>query len=180
LYSCSAKRLQDVLLYTVIYLKALALRSSILSFALILILFACPNCAKNKSCTPTTPASEYAQMQAYCTANGITPTVHSSGLFYQIINPGAGTSVSANSIIYITYTGKLMDGTVFDSQSSSAATGWALNQLIEGWKVGIPLIQKGGHIQLVVPSSMAYDCTGRGIIPGNSVLFFDITLVNVL
>ena len=119
-------------------------------------------------------------MQSFASSNGITATVHASGLYYQVIDPGSGPSPSGNSIIYITYTGKLLDGTVFDQQTNSSATGWPLSQLIEGWRVGIPLIQKGGHIQLIVPSSMAYGCTGYGAIPGNSVLFFDITLVNIL
>jgi FKBP-type peptidyl-prolyl cis-trans isomerase FkpA len=167
-------------------LKAIALRSYILSFALLLVLFICPYCAKNKSCTPNSPASEYAQMQAYCTANAITPTVHPSGMFYQVLTQGSGPAATTNSKIVITYTGKLLDGTVFDirttpnnTQPTGSESPWPLTQLIEGWKVGIPLIQKGGRIQLVVPSSMAYDCTGRGTIPGNSVLFFDITLVDV-
>lgn len=149
--------------------------------SLLLLIIPGLSCLKESTaCTPKTPASEAAQMQAYCAGNGITPTIHATGLFYQIINPGSGTTPSANSTIYITYVGKLADGTVFDQQSNSASTGWPLNQLIEGWRVGIPLIQKGGQIKLVVPSSMAYGCSGYGSIPGNAILFFDITLVNVL
>ena len=139
------------------------------------------SCLKETTaCTPKTPASEATSMNAYASGNGITPTVHATGLFYQIINPGSGPTASANSTIYITYVGKLADGTVFDQQSNASATGWPLNQLIEGWRVGIPLIQKGGQIKLIVPSSMAYGCSGYGSIPGNAILFFDITLVNVL
>ena len=151
-----------------------------LYFSLICLLFSSVSCLKETTaCTPKTPSSEAAQMQAYAAGNGITPTVHSSGLMYQIINPGSGATASANSTIFITYTGKLTDGTVFDQQTNSSQTGWPLNQLIEGWRIGIPLIQKGGQIKLIVPSSMAYGCSGYGSIPGNSILYFDITLVNV-
>jgi FKBP-type peptidyl-prolyl cis-trans isomerase FkpA len=167
-------------------LKAIALRSYILSFALLLVLFVCPQCAKNKSCTPNSPSSEFAQMQAYCAANAITPVVHPSGLYYQVLTQGSGPAANVNSKIVITYTGKLLDGTVFDirttpnnTQTTGPESPWPLTQLIEGWKVGIPLIQKGGHIQLVVPSSMAYGCSGYGGIPGNKILFFDINLVDV-
>ena len=157
------------------------MKKIVLPLFLVSLLFSGVSCLKESTaCTPKTPASEAAQMQAYCAGNGITPTIHPSGLFYQIINPGSGATASANSTIYITYVGKLADGTVFDQQSNSASTGWPLNQLIEGWRVGIPLIQKGGQIKLVVPSSMAYGCSGYGSIPGNAILFFDITLVNVL
>jgi FKBP-type peptidyl-prolyl cis-trans isomerase FkpA len=152
----------------------------VLPLSLFFLMFTGPNCSKKSTaCTPKTPASEAAQLQAYCAGNGITPTAHSSGLFYQILNSGSGATASANSTIYITYVGKLADGTIFDQQSNSAATGWPLNQLIEGWRVGIPLIQKGGEIKLVVPSSMAYDCKGKGRVPGDAILFFDITLVDV-
>ena len=149
--------------------------------SLLFLVFSGLSCLKDgtAACTPKTPASEAAQMEAYCAGNGITRTIHPTGLFYQIMNPGSGPTASANSTIQITYVGKLVDGTVFDSQSNASLTGWPLNQLIEGWRVGIPLIQKGGQIKLVVPSSMAYGCSGYGTIPGNAILFFDITLVNV-
>jgi FKBP-type peptidyl-prolyl cis-trans isomerase len=150
-------------------------------FSLLFVLFANLNCLKSSdACSPKTPASESSAMNAYCAANGITPTAHSSGLFYQVLDPGTGESATTNSKIFITYTGKLIaDGYVFDSQSNPSNTGWALNKLIEGWRVGIPLIREGGHILLVVPSSMAYGCQGYGAIPPDSILFFDITLVDV-
>jgi FKBP-type peptidyl-prolyl cis-trans isomerase FkpA len=104
---------------------------------------------------------------------------HSSGLYYEIVTPGSGATASANSTIYITYVGKFLDGSTFDQQSNPGATGWPLSQLIEGWRTGIPLIQEGGRIKLIVPSAMAYGCTGYAAIPGNTVLFFDITLTDV-
>ena len=119
-------------------------------------------------------------MISYCTANSINYSTHSSGLLYEIITPGTGNTPSLTSKIYITYTGKLFDGTVFDSQSNAALTGWVLSTLVDGWKVGLPLIKKGGRIKLVVPSSMGYGCAGSGTsIPSNSPLFFDITLIDV-
>jgi FKBP-type peptidyl-prolyl cis-trans isomerase FkpA len=152
----------------------------VLPFFLLFVLFANLNCLKSSTaCTPKTPASEAASMQAYCAGNGITPSTHSSGLLYQVLDPGTGATPSANSTIFITYVGKLTDGTIFDQQSNSSLTGWPLNQLIEGWRTGIPLIKKGGHILLVVPSAMAYGCSGYGAIPSNAILFFDITLVDV-
>jgi len=156
-------------------------------FSLLFVLFANLNCLKSSdSCNPKTPASEASTMNAYCAGNGITPTAHSSGLFYQVLDPGTGATASTTSKVVITYTGKLLDGTTFDSRSTpNNAPGegpdspWRLSDLIEGWKVGIPLIKEGGHILLVIPSSMAYGCKGYGAIPGNSILFFDITLVDV-
>ncbi|MGC8000340.1 FKBP-type peptidyl-prolyl cis-trans isomerase, partial [Salmonella enterica] len=56
---------------------------------------------------------------------------------------------------------------------------WPLNGLIEGWVIGIPLIKEGGSIRLLVPSALAYGCEGRSVIPGNTPLFFEVTLVDV-
>jgi FKBP-type peptidyl-prolyl cis-trans isomerase FkpA len=160
--------------------KKTEVRNFVLPIAFLCVIIIGPGCLKSSDpCTPKTPASENAQMQAYCAGNGIIPTVHSSGLFYQIMNPGSGPSPAPTSKVFITYVGKLVDGTIFDQQSNASNTGWPLNQLIEGWRVGLPLIQKGGEIKLVVPSSMAYGCAGYGTIPGNAILFFDITLVDV-
>lgn len=149
------------------------------SLILILLALSGASCLKkSEACKQKSPSSEADAMLAFATASGITPTTHSSGLMYQIINPGSGATPTLNSTIYITYTGKFLDGTVFDQQTNAAATGWPLAQLIEGWRVGIPLVQKGGQIKLIVPSSMAYGCDGYAAIPANSILYFDITLVN--
>lgn len=144
-----------------------------------LILFT--GCLKSDGggCDNATPQSEEATIAAYCSANSITATKHSSGIFYQIINPGAGATPGLSSKVFVTYTGKLLSGTTFDSQNNSTLTGWPLGDLIQGWQIGIPLIKKGGRIQLVVPSSLAYGCSGRGPIPSNAPLFFDIDLVDV-
>jgi FKBP-type peptidyl-prolyl cis-trans isomerase len=153
-----------------------------LIFAWTIILFASLSCGKTTTsgCTPATIATENTSMVSYCTANTVTYSQHSSGILYEIVNPGTGTTPSLNSRIYITYTGKLFDGTIFDSQSNPAFTGWTLSSLIDGWKIGLPLIKKGGRIKLVIPSSLGYGCAGSGTtIPTNSPLYFDITLVDV-
>lgn len=144
-----------------------------------LVLFA--GCTKDKTCKPKTPASETGQIQAFAAANGINAVPDPSGIYYEIIDPGSGPKASANSKIVITYTGKLMNGQVFDeNQTPNTNEPWPLNNLIKGWIIGIPLIAKGGHIKLIIPSSLAYGCAPYYSIPGNSVLYFDIHLIDVL
>lgn len=145
------------------------------------LLFASFSCGKtNSGCQPATVASERPALISYCTTNSINYTEHSSGILYEIVNPGSGTAPNINSKVFITYTGMLFNGSVFDSQSNPALTGWTLNTLIDGWKIGLPLIKKGGRIKLVIPSSLAYGCAGAGSsIPSNTPLFFDISLVDV-
>jgi len=72
-----------------------------------------------------------------------------------------------------------MNGTVFDEQLTPNTEPWTLGGLIKGWIIGIPLIQEGGHIKLIIPSSLGYGCDQYYAIPGNSVLYFDIHLVDV-
>ncbi|WP_430896062.1 MULTISPECIES: FKBP-type peptidyl-prolyl cis-trans isomerase [unclassified Paraflavitalea] len=127
-------------------------------------------------------SSEEQAIVTYLTSNGLTATKHSSNMYYQILADGTGTaSPSQCSAILINYSGKLTNGTVFDSQTSQVFT---LGTLIEGWKVGIPLIKKGGQIRLFIPPSLGYgsqdikDNSGNVVIPGNSILIFDITLTD--
>jgi FKBP-type peptidyl-prolyl cis-trans isomerase FkpA len=149
----------------------------LISIAALLILNT--GCLKSSECKPKSVQSEEGTITTYAAANGITAIRHSSGLYYQIIAPGSGVTATMSSKIFVTYTGKLLNGTIFDQQANSSLTGFLLAQMIPGWQIGIPLIQKGGQIKLIVPSSMAYGCVGQGPIPANSILYFDITLVDV-
>lgn len=128
---------------------------------------------------PVSPQAEEKQMQDYATASGINATKHPSGMYYQIITQGNGVSPTPNSKVFINYSGKLLNGTEFDKSNDPSQTGWTLGQLIEGWIIGLPLIKEGGKIKLIIPSSLAYGCNGSRTIPANSVLYFDIELVDV-
>ena len=137
-------------------------------------------CVKSPDvCTPKTVESEEAQILAYANANSIITTRHSSGLYYQIISAGSGTTPNPNSRIFIRYVGKLMNGVIFDQKDDHTQTGWTLGTLIAGWQFGVPLIQKGGKIRLIIPSALAYGCQANGPIPANSILYFEIELIDV-
>lgn len=135
-------------------------------------------CKADNGCKNVSPSSEEAQITAFAAANGITAVKHGSGMYYQIVSQGSGATPGLNSTVTITYTGKRLDGSTFDQATNPVS--YKLSDFIEGWKVGLPLIQKGGHIKLIVPSSMAYGCNGYPpVIGGNSVLYFDIQLIDV-
>jgi FKBP-type peptidyl-prolyl cis-trans isomerase FkpA len=109
--------------------------------------------------------------------NSIVAVKHSSGIYYQILTPGTGNiSYSGSTQVTVNYEGRLLNGSVFD-KSASAVT-FSLGALIQGWQVGIPLIQKGGKIRLLIPSALAYMNQERVGIPANSVLDFTIELNN--
>lgn len=143
------------------------------SMVLALALTGCSNKDKNAGCT--TPAEDDAKMQKYITDNGISATKHTSGLYYQIIEPGTGATPTINSTVKANYTGKYTNNTSFDAGVAS----FPLNRVIVGWQVGIPLIKQGGKIKLIIPPYMGYGCEDYNGIPGNSVLVFDVELQEV-
>lgn len=138
------------------------------------------SCGKttDSGCTPATITSENAAMVAYCTANSISYTTHPSGILYEVVSPGTGATPTPSSTVSALYTGKLMNGTIFDSNTSNPVS-FPLANVIQGWTVGLQLIRAGGRIKLIIPSSMAYSCVGTNGIPPNAPLFFDVTLVSV-
>ncbi len=142
---------------------------------------AATGCLKDKSCKPKSPTSEAADIEAYATLKSIAAVRHSTGLYYEIIDPGtAGTSPNVNSKIVITYRGEFLDGRLLDEMTTpNTSNPWELSSLIEGWRVGLQLIGKGGHIKLIVPSSMAYGCIGTYGVPPDAVLYFDVHLYDV-
>jgi FKBP-type peptidyl-prolyl cis-trans isomerase len=118
-------------------------------------------------------------MEALATSQGMTYSQHSSGILFEVINPGAGMTADLQSKIFVRYTGKLKDGTLIDQVTDHTQTGWILGGMIAGWQLAVPLIQEGGRIKVVIPSSLAYGCEYRGTIPSHSILYFDIELVDV-
>jgi FKBP-type peptidyl-prolyl cis-trans isomerase len=143
-----------------------------------LAIFSGDGCVKDSTCQDKTVQSEQAAIINYAATQGISAIAHSSGLYYQVINPGSGPSPASGSKVFIKYTGKLLDGTLFDQQTT-APVSYGLNGMIQGFQFGLPLIQKGGTIKLIVPSSLGYGCKGFGNVPGNSILYFEVELTDV-
>ncbi|MBS1915529.1 MAG: FKBP-type peptidyl-prolyl cis-trans isomerase [Bacteroidetes bacterium] len=142
------------------------------------------SCSKN-SCSfqndnIVAPVSEQQLVKAYLDSVGITATLNPSGFYYQVITPGTGATPGVCSHIDVTYTGKLPNGNVFDQQTNVFFT---LGSLIEGWKKGVPLVKSGGQIKLYLPPTLGYGSsevnTGTTVIPPNSILLFNISLLNV-
>lgn len=101
-----------------------------------------------------------------------------SGLYYVISRQGSGAQPNASSYVTVNYKGYLTDGSIFD-QSKSGGTSFSLNGVIAGWTEGIPYFKKGGTGILLIPSALAYGSQAKTNIPANSVLIFDIELIEV-
>jgi len=110
-------------------------------------------------------------------------TVTASGLAYKVINKGTGNiHPTSNNTVTVHYTGKLMDGTIFDSsvQRGEAAT-FPLNQVIPGWTEGVQLMVVGDKWTFIIPSDLAYGSKGipqAGIAP-NATLIFEVELLEI-
>ncbi|MDB5209827.1 MAG: hypothetical protein JWQ30_654 [Sediminibacterium sp.] len=151
----------------------------ILGSVLVLSCLLLNSCGKTDTgCQPVPVSSEKSALVAYCTLNNITYTEDPSGLLYQIITPGTGNNATVSNTVSVVYTGKLLDNTQFTSIANPQDL--PLGGVIDGWKIGIALLKKGGRIKLVIPSALGYSCTGNlPAIPGNAPLYFDITLSDI-
>lgn len=119
------------------------------------------------------------EIEKFIKENNINATKDETGLYYEILNPGVGNvTITPNSRVTIKYEGKLLNGKVFDNGGGKEQT-FVLGQLISGWQIGLPKIQKGGEIRLLIPPSLGYGDRSAGEIPANSPLDFNIKLINV-
>ncbi len=104
-----------------------------------------------------------------------------SGLQYMVLKEGTGAKPGPTDEVTVHYTGKLLDGTVFDSSvdRGEPAT-FPLDKVIPGWTEGLQLMSEGSKYRLFIPSELAYGSKGAGdqILP-NSTLIFDVELIKV-
>jgi FKBP-type peptidyl-prolyl cis-trans isomerase len=78
----------------------------------------------------------------------------------------------------VKYKGYLTNNQVFDETVGNNSIEFSLSGLIPGWQIGIPLLQRGGKGVFYLPSALGYGSRYAGTIPPNSVLIFDIELLN--
>ncbi len=105
-----------------------------------------------------------------------------SGLKYHDFVVGEGASPETGQSVTVHYTGWLEDGTKFDSsldRGQAFAFTIGMGQVIAGWDEGVATMKVGGRRQLVIPSELGYGEPGRGVIPPNATLIFEVELLAV-
>jgi peptidylprolyl isomerase len=111
-------------------------------------------------------------------------TTSTSGLQYVIEEEGTGPIPEAGNIVQVHYTGKLADGTVFDSsydRGQPIAFPLGKSMVVPGWDEGIGLLSVGGKAKLIVPPELAYGESGvMGVIPPDATLYFEVELIDIL
>lgn len=108
--------------------------------------------------------------------------VTSSGLQYSVLTEGTGSKPTKDSTVRVHYTGKLLDGTVFDSSVERGEPAeFGVGQVIAGWTEALQLMAEGSKYRLFIPAALAYGERGAAnVIPPNSALIFDVELLKVL
>ena len=104
----------------------------------------------------------------------------STGLHYIISKVGTGATVTAGNTVTMKYTGKFVDGKVFDSSPSYTYVHKAADQrMIPGFEEGIEKLSKGGSGTFLIPSAQAYGTGGYATIPANTPLLFTIEIIDL-
>ena len=134
----------------------------------------------------------------YLAENKITAEKSESGLRYVVVTPGQGENGKPGQVAKVVYSGRLLDGKYFDSNNKEVAQANGLynparepyspyevtidqSSVIKGWHEALKLINKGAKVTFYIPSTLAYGPQGRqgSIIKGNSILVFDMELVDL-
>lgn len=103
-----------------------------------------------------------------------------SGLSYKVVKQGTGAPITDASNVKVHYTGKLIDGTVFDSSvERGEPADFAVAQVVPGFAEGLKLMTKGAKYVLYIPSSLAYGNNDMGTIPPGSTLVFDVEVLDI-
>lgn len=121
--------------------------------------------------------------KAFLAENGKRPEVKTtaSGLQYEVIKEGDGAQPGPNDQVTVHYTGKLIDGTVFDSSVERGAPAtFGVTQVIPGWVEALQMMKAGSTWRLYIPSNLAYGPNGAGgVIGPNATLIFDVELISI-
>jgi FKBP-type peptidyl-prolyl cis-trans isomerase len=120
-------------------------------------------------------------IQNYIQENGLLMEEHASGMYYSIDEVGLGEAPGVGSFVEVKYNGKLLNGFEFDKTLDGKTSIFSTVNLISGWQHLLLLLKEGGKGTFILPSRLGYGSqdVGSGLIPGNSVLVFEIELVSI-
>lgn len=149
------------------------MKYTLLLAAAMLALFTWTGCSKDDQAQLDRDA-----ILQYLNDKGLSATEHSSGIFHIIDPPGSGGNPTLSSTVTVKYKGYYLDGVVFDQTTGSNTATFALSGLIEGWKIAIPLLQKGGKGLFLIPSGLAYGAYPPAGVRSNAPMAFEIELVS--
>lgn len=122
-------------------------------------------------------------IENYLASKGLKAQKSASGLYYVIDKQGEGAKAQQGQTVTVNYTGKFLDGKVFDSSLNPGHTPLSFQlgagQMIKGFDEGIALLNVGGSGTLIIPSALAWGTRSQGAIPANAVVVFEVELLEV-
>jgi FKBP-type peptidyl-prolyl cis-trans isomerase len=121
-------------------------------------------------------------LQDYLNKANITTKPLKSGLYYLESKAGKGKNAEPGKKVTVHYTGKFIDGRVFDSsleRNSPFTFELGTGKVIKGWDEGIALMREGGRAMLIIPSNLAYGKKQNGPVAPYSTLIFEVELLKV-
>lgn len=118
-------------------------------------------------------------IEKYLADNDLTAESTASGLYYIVNQQGSGSNPTSTSDVTVAYIGYYTNGSTFDQSSVSGVT-FNLQNVIKGWTEGIPKFKQGGSGVLLIPSALGYGPNGNSTVPPNTVLIFDVEILEVL
>lgn len=158
------------------------MNSGLIRFLLIsglsLVIFSCMDSGPEVPDFNAQLEKDIAAIDSYLASKNITAEQHSSGLRFKIHTTGSGNEPTVDSCVTANYKGLLMAGeTEFDKGTNVS---FPLGQVIEGWRIGIPLLQEGDSATLYIPSGLGYGYYGYPPeIPSNANLIFHVAIKKV-
>lgn len=112
-------------------------------------------------------------------AEGVKTTA--SGLQYIVLKEGTGATPTKEDVVKCHYTGTLINGEKFDSSVDRGQPAeFPVSGVIPGWTEALQMMKVGGKMKLFIPAELAYGPSGRPGIPANSVLIFEVELMDIV
>lgn len=118
------------------------------------------------------------KIKSYLKKKDIICEKSSSGLYYKIIEEGEGDYIQYKDHVHFKYKGEFIDGKVFDEQKDPVE--FDVSTLIAGWKEIMLELKPGGKAYLVVPPHLGYGTKNLDDIPKNSILVYELEVVEVI
>ena len=125
---------------------------------------------------------DISRIQGYISENNLSGYISlDNGLHYKVLEEGNSIFPQNGDTLDVEYVGQLLNGTEFDRSYTNQPFEMILGsgEVIQGWEIGIPLIDETGTIILIIPSGLAYGRSTNNSIPENSVLIFRVKLINI-
>ncbi len=125
--------------------------------------------------------NDVALIEDYLAENNITAFSFENGLHIAVETQGSGNNAAFGNTVVCQYRGYLLDGTEFDSSEGRGALDFVIGRgdVIQGWDLAFREINKGTRATIFIPSGLGYGNRRQTNIPPNSVLIFDVTLLDI-